>query len=418
MKDKLIPLIIGKGPEKKWTLNKASRVALFIVSFFVAGYALFVSLSSGGRVVGLSGFLSAVTANGGWFLIAVLLFLTVILAETARFVILIYATKKTFRPVLAFRTFMIGRFYSAVTPFANGGQGLQARILTDAKLGKAVSFSVPFSQVFLKTLTWNILLLIFFIFNSQEIQGLKWWALAGLVFNGIFPLLFFIFSVNEKAAKRIIAAVLKLGTRVKIVKNYDAFLGGAWSFLEDLSISVKSIVRNLRPFLALLLLYGVEFMAVMSIPYFLFKGAGADVSYNFMLISYMYIYLSTTFLPIPGGAGAYELLFLTMYSALAGDGMAYWLMFTMRFFTYFFYIIGGYIVQLVDSALKYARKRREIRRLIAEHTEKENRKNEAARTAEGCEESGGKTDEKTMKKVIKNNGTGIGKDTKNGKKTT
>jgi uncharacterized protein (TIRG00374 family) len=372
MKDKLIPLMTGKGQEKKWTFNRASRTFLFVVSFFVAGYVLFVSLSSW-EGASLAEFLRTVGTNNEYFFVAVMLFFTAVLAETLRFVVMIFATKKTFRPLLAFRTAMIGRFYSAVTPFTNGGQGLQTKVLGDAKLGKAVSFSIPFAQVFLKTLTWNLLLLFFFISNSQEGTGIKWWALIGLVLNGIFPVLFFVFSVNEKLAKRIITILLKLGMRIKIIKNYEASLSSAWSFLEDLSISVRSIVRNLFAFLVLLILYAAEFFAVMSIPYFLFMSAGEQVEYSFMLISYMYIYLSATIVPTPGAAGAYELLFLATYSSVAQGNMTYWLMFTMRFFTYFYYIAAGYIVQLCDYIAKRARRKKELQRLILEHMQKESK---------------------------------------------
>jgi uncharacterized protein (TIRG00374 family) len=370
MKDKLIPLIIGKDNEKKWTFNKASRTFLFVVSFFVAGYVLFVSLSSW-EGASLSEFLEAIGTNNEYFFVAVLLFLTAVIAETMRFITLIFATKKTFRPLLAFRTAMIGRFYSAVTPFTNGGQSMQTKILGDAKLGKAVSFSVPFAQVFLKTLIWNLLLLFFFVSNPQEATGIKWWALAGLVLNGIFPVLFFVFSVNEKLAKKIITILLKIGTRIKIIKNYEASLSAAWSFLEDLSISVRSIVKNLFAFLILLVLYAAEFFAVMSIPYFLFMSAGEQVEYNFMLISYMYIYLSATVVPIPGAAGAYELLFFATYSVAAKGNMIYWLMFTMRFFTYFYYIAAGYIVQVADYIGKRIRRKKELQKLILEHTQRE-----------------------------------------------
>jgi uncharacterized protein (TIRG00374 family) len=369
MKDDLIPLMIGKDREKKWTFNKASRTFLLIAGFFVAGYVLFVSLSSW-EGAGFNDFLAAIGTNRDYFFIAVMLFLTAVLAETARFVVLIFATKKTFRPILAFRTAMIGRFYSAVTPFVNGGQGLQTKVLGDAKLGKAVSFSIPFAQVFLKTLMWNLLLLCFFIANPREATGIKWWAFAGLVLNGVFPALFFVFSVNEKLAKRIITAALKLGKRIKLIKNYDASLSSAWSFLEDLSLSVRSIVKNVFAFLVLLILYAAEFFAVMSIPYFLFMSAGERVEYGFMLISYMYIYLSATTVPTPGAAGAYELLFLATYADASKNNMIYWLMLAMRFFTYFYYIAAGYIVQFLDYMGKRIRRKRELQRLISEHAQK------------------------------------------------
>ncbi|MDR1905483.1 MAG: flippase-like domain-containing protein [Clostridiales bacterium] len=362
MDDKLIPLI--KGPQKKWSITKASRNVLLTVSFFVAGYALIVSLSSD-RAGSISEFFSLLSANYGWFLCALALFFAVVLCETARFAVMLYMTKKGFKPLLVFRTAMIGRFYSAVTPFVNGGQGMQAKILNQAKMGRAVSFTIPFAQAFLKTLVWNFLLLLFFIFNNQQVS-VKPWAFVGLIFNGLFPALFFVFSVNEKAAKKILGSALKLGARFKIIKNYDSFLASAWSFLEDLSISVRNIVRNFRGFLLIIILYIAEFTAVMSIPFFLFKSVGEDVTYSFMLISYMYIYLSTTYVPIPGAAGAYELLFYTVYADAVKSDMIYWLMLTMRFFTYFFYIGAGYLVQLFDAISARLKRRRELGKIISE----------------------------------------------------
>ncbi|MDR3263921.1 MAG: flippase-like domain-containing protein [Clostridiales bacterium] len=367
MDDKLIPILTGKRQDKKFSFNKASRTALLVVSFFVAIYVFVVSFLSG-ESVPLTAYWSLVKQNVGWLYIAVLLFIAVVFLETCRYTVLIRMTIKQFKPILAFRTAMIGRFYSAVTPFLNGGQGMQTNVLAQAKTGRASAFSIPFSQVFLKTLVWNLILMFFFIFNKQGITGMKWWAFAGLIVNGIYPVLFFVFSINEKAAKKIIAGLLKAGAYLKLVKNYDSALSASWSFLEDLSISVKNITKNLKGFLLLLLLYAAEFMALMSIPFFLFRSVGESVTYTYMLVSYMYIYLSSLYVPIPGAAGAYEIYFFTMYSGLVTNNMTYWLMLTMRFFTYFFYIICGYVILLVDSVVKRVRGRQKLKSLIAEHT--------------------------------------------------
>ncbi|MDR1939856.1 MAG: flippase-like domain-containing protein [Clostridiales bacterium] len=389
MDDKFLPIMTGKT-RKKLSLKKASRTAVLIVSFFVTGYAIAMSLLSA-EPVSFGRYLERITEDGKWFFGALLLFAAVVLFETLRFIIMIYMTKKQFRPILAFRTAMIGRFYHAVTPYTNGGQGLQSQVLVAAKFNRATSFSIPFSQVFLKTMVWNLMLLFFFIFNRQGIAELRWLALIGLVFNGFFPVLFFVFSFNERLAKKIISKILKAGARLRLVKNYEFTLSGAYSFLEDLSISVRSIVRNTKYFILLLLLYAAEFMAVMSIPYFMFKSVGEDVTYPFMLISYMYIYLSMTYVPIPGAAGAYEISFFTMYSSSLASGMGYWVLLSVRFFTYFFYILTGYFLLAIDAVTRRVRRKKEVRRLVAEHIarqEAEAREKQAAapplEEAENC----------------------------------
>ena len=356
MKKDLIPLPpVGDNSalkNKKISTGRATRAVFFILSFFVVGYALFVSLSSGKPIPFREYWALLTGRHYGYFFVAGLLFFAVVLSETGRFTVLIYMTRKELRPLLAFRTVVIGRFYSAVTPFVNGGQSFQTHALYTAKINRAEAFSLPAAQVFLKTVVFSVMLFFFFIFNRQRITAIKGWALIGLIVSCIFPVLFFVFSMNKRLAKKIIEYVLKIFAKLRLIKRYDSALSASLIFLEDLSDTVRKIVRNFKGFTLLLILYAGEFMALMSIPYFLFSGAGEAVSCPFMLVSYMYVYLSSTYVPIPGAAGAYELLFYSMYGGIVRDGVLYWLMLTMRFFTFFFYIIGGYAVQLAGSLIR------------------------------------------------------------------
>ncbi|MDR3293964.1 MAG: flippase-like domain-containing protein [Clostridiales bacterium] len=368
MDQKVIPILIGKKKAKKWNFGMVSRAAVLIVSFFVVGYALTVSLSKGKPDSG-GDFFRLLFENSGYSLLLLAVFLGMVLAEVARFTVFLYVNQKKIRPILAVRTVLIGRFYSAITPFLNGGQSFQTNILSKAKVNRVASFSIPSVNVFLKLLIWNFILLLFLIFNKQNIQEIKGWAYAGLVFSWILPILFFIFSLNERLAKKIIAYVLKLGVRIRIVKKYDEALAKSWRVLEDLHLSVSNIIKNLFAFLILVILYAAEFFALMSLPYLLFRAAGETVTYGHMLVSYMYVYLSASYVPTPGAAGAYEVLFFAMYGGTVQSNMLYWLMITIRFFTYFFYIFAGYFCQLIDLIVGRVRRKREMKKILSEHLE-------------------------------------------------
>ena len=65
--------------------------------------------------------------------------------------------------------------------------------------------------------------------------------------------------------------------------------------------------------------------------------------------------LAMSIIPIPGGSGFAEISFVAMFSLLFREGTVFWALLFWRIFTYYFFIIFGFVVTLIDAFTKKKR---------------------------------------------------------------
>ena len=58
--------------------------------------------------------------------------------------------------------------------------------------------------------------------------------------------------------------------------------------------------------------------------------------------------LAVSFIPLPGGSGAAEISFLAIFTSLVPEQTAFWALLFWRLFSYYSFIIQGFIITFVD----------------------------------------------------------------------
>lgn len=217
----------------------------------------------------------------------------------------------------------VGFFFSCITPSAGGGQPAQAYFMKKDRI--PVSVSVP--VLMLVTITYKLVLVIFaavvLILRPQGIlNALRpvWaWALLGLVLNVAFISLYLLLVFDPALVERLLGWCIRVPGRLLKesrqaaleqrlrgwMAQYRGAAGGFWRHKAMLlRVTVVSVLQRS-------LLFAVTYLAMRSF------GLVAE-PLTVVTLQAM-ISLGTDLLPLPGGMGASETMFMLIFPALCGE---------------------------------------------------------------------------------------------------
>ena len=217
----------------------------------------------------------------------------------------------------------VGFFFSCITPSANGGQPMQIYYMKKEKI------SIPVSTVILMivTITYKLVLVVIGIgiaifgrgFLHKYLEGILPVFYLGLALN-IFCVTFMTILVfHPLLAKAIMVKGMKLLERLHLVKKKD----GRLKKLEDSMDTYRNTAAYLKnnPFVIVKVI-GITFiqrMALFAVTWFVYQAFGLHgTGFWEILFLQAVISVSVDMLPLPGGMGISETLFLNIFSPVFG----------------------------------------------------------------------------------------------------
>ena len=217
----------------------------------------------------------------------------------------------------------VGFFFSCITPSASGGQPMQIYYMKKEKI------SIPVSTVILMivTITYKLVLVVIGIgiaifgrgFLHKYLEGILPVFYLGLALN-IFCVTFMTILVfHPLLAKAIMVKGMKLLERLHLVKKKD----GRLKKLEDSMDTYRNTAAYLKnnPFVIVKVI-GITFiqrMALFAVTWFVYQAFGLHgTGFWDILFLQAVISVSVDMLPLPGGMGISETLFLTIFSPVFG----------------------------------------------------------------------------------------------------
>lgn len=262
---------------------------------------------------------------------------------------------------LGLKTAFTGKYWDSLTPFGSGGQlaqiayirseGYKGNEATSIVVGKYVFFEFAFVTLGIITLCLPCELF-------EYAVVVKWLAFAGVMINLIITVFITLVSLNRKICAVLVVGGLKLLHKMKIVKNYNKALFNSLRFIHNYQVSIKTFAK--KPFLVIGEIFfnalGLILMALVSYLIYLAFNYGPNVTLEYdpvqiILMSFLCQY-ATTFIPIPGGSGAAEVSFVAMFSKLFKEGSTFWALLFWRLFTYYLFIVVGFVFTLLDPVFK------------------------------------------------------------------
>lgn len=257
-------------------------------------------------------------------------------------------------------TTMLGFFYSALTPFASGGQPLQ--ILQMRRRG--IKVGIATSVIMVKFIAWQLVITVLgaigFLFVSTHMQ----------VHNNVTMLVMYCFGFLCYLATVILAVLVllkpdwiyRVGQRVlgflarrRILKRSQTITRAneTWTrTFGDMKGAIRFMLTHKVGMLLIFLVCFVEAVAYMSVTYFIYRGFGLnDYSYLFLLMLSSFLHIAVSFIPLPGASvgseGGFYIVFSPLFAAAPGSmlpAMGAW-----RLFTYYSALVFGVVAVIVDG---------------------------------------------------------------------
>lgn len=205
----------------------------------------------------------------------------------------------------------VGFFYSAITPSSTGGQPMQFFYM----VRDGIHISKTTLILFITNITYQL---------SVVLLGLvmiiyKWDFVAGIDKN-LFILFFIGLAVNffmllllvgVMFSERVLSGLLKGGVRllakIRIIKNPEKALAGLDKYISEVKAGVAIIKENPKRFVGIACVTLLQLLLYHLVPYFVYKAFGfTEFGWMDFLATSAIVYVSVSFMPLPGSVGASE----------------------------------------------------------------------------------------------------------------
>lgn len=331
-------------------MSKTGKNLLIAVSISVIFLLVFLSLNDFG-----SALKSLKKANPFWIMISLFLCLGVWSFEALTLRVFSSMRKLGIKFPYLFKITVIGTFFSAITPFATGGQPAQIVFMQKRgyKLGESTGIMVSRFLVYQLAITVVGTLAVIFAypFIAERVSNLALLGVFGFLLNSAVLFFLLLFSLNKGITEKLVRGVLRFLKFIRIIKDVDASMNKAFRELELFHDNMKQSMESPKRFFLAFIFTLCQISCLVSIPYFVGLALGLSNNYLEVIAAQLILFLVVSMIPTPGATGVseggYVLFFKPFFADKIGAGLLLW-----RVLTYYLNIIvGGLFTALEISHL-------------------------------------------------------------------
>lgn len=259
---------------------------------------------------------------------------------------------------------IIGLYYCALTPSSTGGQPMQVVYMRRNKVPVGTATCIVCIKFVVFELSLCSIYIIgmlvrgaYYYANSNEAF---WLAALGFVINLVAVFFIILTIVNKKLVLRIGSWMIRLASRIKLVKHEEKMLEGFEKTIDDYHTAAAYISKYKLRAIGSYLISVLNLAFLFVIPYLIYLSFGYT-QYGIFDIFTMeaFLFLAVSFVPLPGAAGASEGGFLLFFGPFFGAATAV-AMLIWRFLTYYMMLIVGSLVVVFDELFAMRRKKNEV----------------------------------------------------------
>ncbi|MBR2614716.1 MAG: flippase-like domain-containing protein [Clostridia bacterium] len=360
--------------------RKAKRIFTAVFIVFILGalaFTFYQDFGTGKELLSFKEILEVVGKNYKYLLFAFVALFLYIFLEVLKVFIMLYVTTKKPMFKVALITVMMGKYYDNITPFATGGQAFQVFNLTKNGVDGGTAAAIPISALFLSQVAFSLLSIVAIIFDSKGIFGpsittdaTRVFFYIGLATLLLIPFLVLLFFMMPKVVMGIVAFIVKVLAKLKLIKNPDLLKYKGIVAVKRYYKAIKRMASSkgclFCGFITSLLIP----IAAGSITYFVLRTFGYDLpetngilEWAQMVCAHLILTCTVVFIPTPGNAGASEISFYSLFTVNLLGGIGVTAMLTWRFFIYYFFIIFGVLFVFI-KALRVRRKEKKKKALL------------------------------------------------------
>lgn len=350
--------------KQKKTATKYSAYLLIVLSILWVGFVIYQTIEQDLQNLSFADFFLVAgdfLEQWPYLLLALGMILVVILSGAIKFSVMIHAKTGKWAIRDAIRLPIVGKYYENITPYGAGGQPYQIYHLRKTGMSLGQATALPIINYAFMRLTFGIVSLIFFILFPTVVTG--WIRIAGyvgIVVSSIIPVAFIGITLSPKATKQILRFIAWMLQKLRIKK--------ADFFMEKLSSTTQHYQDAIAEFRYNKTVLGVNFylsmlshIAMASIAFFVMKATPSSqlliADFNYLHVTAMFLYAANfiAIIPTPGGSGAAEFSFVSLFAFYISGTYLVWAMLFWRFFSFYFIIFLGLPTVIISALAKKKR---------------------------------------------------------------
>jgi len=302
--------------------------------------------------------------NMRFIIAAVGCYVVSISAESCKYFIMIreFTGISSFR--MAFEVALLGKYYDNITPTGAGGQPFQVYYLKKKSIPTGTSAALPITGFLTLQISFILLAIVVFAFGTPYLHNVEDYTTAfkisayvGILFYSFVPLMIITFAIYPKPVEAVVRFFVMALSRIRIIKDRESMRKRALATLGEYRDGIVAIYKKKHMFLKLIG-FGLAYqISICSIPFFVLRAFGSDLSYFTVFSMTVLIYFAVTYIPTPGNSGVMEASFYALFATL-NQSYLFWAMIIWRFFSYYsFLMIGGGIFAFgaIETKLKAKR---------------------------------------------------------------
>jgi uncharacterized protein (TIRG00374 family) len=260
---------------------------------------------------------------------------------------------------LAVKTTLVGQYYSNITPGASGGQPVQLFVMKDENVPISEGTAILVEKFLLFQVGVTVYSLALAIYKLKTLlefsNGATWFVMIGLIVNVVMILCIWLISIKPKLIRHIIGFFINFLAKCKIIKDLNKAQNSFDEFIENYEISIKKMKSNKKLTIKLFALTFIQLTLFFSITYFIYKSFNLSGNSIFEIICLQsFVYMSVSFIPIPGTIGASEVGFVLLLGNVFSKNIIGAAILLWRGISYYFSLIfSGIFVILISIFKKY-----------------------------------------------------------------
>lgn len=215
------------------------------------------------------------------------------------------------------QTTMIGQFFNCITPFASGGQPMQAIHM----MNTGVPFGLASSCLLIKFIVYQLVLtlysLVVLCFKLKEfssmVNGFTYMVLIGFAVNTVVVVGLICIGYFRKGTVGLTYKVIDILGRLKWIKEVDKKKEYILKEFDNFYESFRWMGRNKTVIFYMIFLSVVQLTVYFLIPYCIYLAFNLHGELVSIISAQAFVLMISSFVPLPGGAGGAEISFLAFF---------------------------------------------------------------------------------------------------------
>lgn len=339
--------------------NRKSGKNIFVILTLLlsVGILFYFLFTTGGGIENLAHILK--TLRHFWLLTAMLAAAACWMLEGLGLNLLCRHLKPGWKYSHSFSVGMIGFLYSAVTPFATGGQPMQIYTLS----GMGMDTGMAGSVIAVKTLIYQVVMVLYALimvalklhYFQTSVSNFSFLTVIGLFSNCLFIAAVVLFIISEKTTDRVLRTVLQLLHRMKFCRHPEEKYQKIHGQLQVFHDASKMMGNSSRMYLSTMGVTAVQITLNSLIPFFIYRSFNLHgASVTTMVAAQVFVAMVSAFVPLPGSSGGAESSFY-LFFGLYFQSAIFPAILVWRLITYYANILFGMLFTYFGSGVRKKR---------------------------------------------------------------